>query len=81
MGVETGINNIIEDTPQKVVKKGYLVELQNGDNTVLIKVTGFRGNRIKSYNLEYHLSIWVITKIFTLNANGDYIKQWEEEIL
>jgi len=66
----------VADTPQVLIEVGDLIETDYGH----FKVYGVDGEKIFT---DRHLATRVyqneITKIWTSNANGDYIKQWESE--
>ena len=68
---------IIKDTPQELIQVDDLMEFKNHKGKKWVhrieKVDGiYLRDMFGSYG-----TIEVVTKIFTLNTNGDYIKQWE----
>ena len=64
----------VANTPQELIKKGDLVFITKSGYSTIVKSVS-NGNVWTFKGVPQYLE-WV-TKIFTPNSNGDFIKQWE----
>jgi hypothetical protein len=73
-------NKIIKvaDTPKELVQVGDLVEFEDGDIMFISRID----NNVITHSFNKMAFLRVtnrVTKIYTLDSNGNYIKQWERE--
>lgn len=67
----------IKHTPQELVQEHDVIEYTAGEDVILDKIRRIIDDYI--YMQQGYTEYKGIVKIFTLDSNGNYIKQWERE--